>query len=386
LDKVPEITSKLPHIGTTIFTVMSKMAADFDAINLSQGFPDFPVSSLLTDLVTEAMKQGHNQYSPMQGLPQLREVIGEMLKSSYNWGGDPQEEITITDGATEAIYSCITALINPGDEVIVLEPAYDCYNPTILLCGAKPIPILLNTGDFSVPWEKVEAKITRNTRMIIVNSPHNPTGSLLAEVDLQELDRIASVHNLFVLSDEVYERIIFDDYKHESVLKHRGLQNRAIAVFSFGKTFHATGWKVGYIVASENIMREIRKVHQFVTFSVNTPVQWALAEFLKDSSNYLHLSAFYEEKRDFFLNQIKESRFKVLPCHGSYFQTLSYEGLSDLDDVAMAEWLTREHKLASIPISVFCSKELNFKQKLLRFCFAKNEDTLEKAAEILCKI
>jgi len=260
------------------------------------------------------------------------------------------------------------------------------YNPAILLSGGTPIPILLNDGDFSVPWEKVEASISNRTRMIIVNSPHNPSGCVFGKDDLQQLERIATKNNLVVLSDEVYEKIIFENRQHESVLKYPKLRSRAVATFSFGKTFHATGWKVGYVVAPENIMREIRKVHQFVTFSVNTPVQWALAEFLKDPENYVHLSSFYEDKRDFFLNKIKESSFKPIGCLGTYFQTLSYEGLSDLDDVAMAEWLTKEHKLASIPISVFCSQELNYNQKLLRFCFAKNEDTLEKAAEILCRI
>ena len=362
------------------------MAADYGAINLSQGFPDFDVSPKLTGLVTEAMKRGYNQYAPMQGLPELRISIGETLTSSYLWEGDSLENITVTAGATEALYSCISALIHPGDEVIVFEPAYDSYLPAVELNGGIGVPLPLNSNDFSIPWDRVEESINGQTKMIIINSPHNPTGSVLSGSDLETLERIAEKYDLFVLSDEVYDRIIFDNVPHESVLRYKELRKRSAAVFSFGKTFHATGWKVGYIVAPEPIMEEIRKTHQFITFSVNTSMQWALAQFLKDPENYLHLGAFYQKKRDFFLNAISKSRFEPKNCSGTYFQTLSYEGISKLDDVSLAEKLTKENKIASIPISVFSSQKNRNDQKLLRFCFAKSEETLEKASKILCRI
>lgn len=362
------------------------MAADHGAINLSQGFPDFQVSSRLTGLVNEAMQKGFNQYAPMQGLPELRSAIGESLGLSYSWNGDPLEEITVTAGATEALFSCISALIGAGDEVIVFEPAYDSYLPAIELNGGHGIPILLNSQDFSIPWEKVKAAITSRTRMIMINSPHNPTGSVLSSADLEILETLAEEHDLFVLSDEVYDRIIFDSTPHESVLSYPNLRKRSAAVFSFGKTFHATGWKVGYVVAPEALSVEIRKTHQFITFCVNTSVQWALAQYLKDPKNYLRLGSFYQKKRDFFLDVITDSRFRPLPCRGTYFQTLSYDGISDMDDVTLSEKLTKENKIASIPVSVFCSPQNRTNEKLLRFCFAKGEDTLEKAGEILCKI
>ena len=380
------IQSKLPHVGTTIFTVMSKMASDYGAINLSQGFPDFEVSSKLTGLVTEAMKQGHNQYAPMQGLPEFRKVIGEVIEKSYQWEGNSLEEITVTAGATEALFSCITALIHPGDEVIVFEPAYDSYLPAIELNGGRGIPVLLNLNDFSIPWEKVEEAMTERTRMIIINSPHNPTGSVLSRSDLENLERVAEKYDLFVLSDEVYDRIVFDNTRHESVLRYSKLRKRSAAVFSFGKTFHATGWKVGYIVAPEKYTQEIRKTHQFVTFSVNTSMQWAMTRYLQDPENYLNLGTFFQHKRDFFLEAISSSRFSPMDCKGTYFQTVSYEGISDMDDISLAEKLTKENKVASIPLSVFCSPQNKTGQKLLRFCFAKSEETLEKAANILCKI
>ena len=305
-----KIQSKLPEVGTTIFTVMSKMAADEGAINLSQGFPDFEVSPRLTSLVSEAVSNGYNQYAPMPGLPELLASIGDSIQNTYGWNGDPMSEITVTAGATEALYSCITALIREGDEVIVFEPAYDCYIPAIKLNGGNAVPILLNDDDFSIPWEKVKSAINSKTRMIIVNTPHNPTGSVLSASDLSTLEQLAENHDLFVLSDEVYDRIIFDGISHESVLKYPKLRNRSAAVFSFGKTFHATGWKVGYVVAPEYISREIRRTHQFITFSVNTAMQWALAQFLKDPENYENLGSFYQEKRDFFLEVMAESRFR----------------------------------------------------------------------------
>ena len=365
---------------------MSKMAADEGAINLSQGFPDFEVSPKLTGLVTEAMKKGFNQYAPMQGLPDLLISIGDSLTSTYGWGGDPMSEITVTAGGTEGLYSCISALIRDGDEVIIFEPAYDSYIPAIKLNGGKAIPIRLDEADFSIPWDKVKSALNDRTRMIMINTPHNPTGSVLSQQDLKMLEQTAVDHDLFILSDEVYDRIIFDDIRHESVLRYPGLRDRSAAVFSFGKTFHATGWKVGYIVAPEYLTREIRRTHQFITFSVNTSMQWALAQYLKDPENYEHLGSFYQKKRDFFLEIMSGSRFKPKPCHGTYFQTFSYDGISDLDDVSLAEKMTRENKVASIPVSVFCSPQNRTGQKLLRFCFAKGEETLEKAGNILCRI
>jgi methionine transaminase len=378
------IKSRLPEVGTSIFTVMSKMALEHQAINLSQGFPDFPVSEKLIDLIHKNMRAGNNQYAPMPGVPVLRKVIAEVIDKTYSRPTDFESEITITAGGTEAIFSIIAALVNQGDEVIVFDPAYDSYGPAIRLNGGIPIHINLKPPHFAIDWQEVKSKITSHTRMIMVNTPHNPTGAVLSENDLSSLQEIAIEHNLIVLSDEVYERIIFDGLVHQSILKFPKLRERSIAVFSFGKTFHATGWKVGYVVAPENITREIRKAHQFVTFSVNTPTQFALAEYMADPENYLSLGKFYQQKRDFFLEQIKGSSFNSLPCRGSYFQLLSYEGLSKKTETEMAEWLTKERKLAPIPVSAFYKDGSD--QQLLRFCFAKGESTLEKAGKILRQI
>jgi methionine transaminase len=378
------IKSRLPEVGTSIFTVMSKMALEHQAINLSQGFPDFPVSEKLIDLIHQNMKAGHNQYAPMPGVPALRKVIAEVIDKTYQRSTDFETEITITAGGTEAIFSTIAALVNQGDEVIVFDPAYDCYDPAIRLNGGIPVHINLRPPHFAIDWQEVKSKITSHTRMIMVNTPHNPTGAALSENDLLLLQEIALAHNLLVLSDEVYERIIFDGLAHQSILKFAALREQSIAVFSFGKTFHATGWKVGYVVASENITREIRKAHQFVTFSVNTPTQFALAEYMTDPENYLHLGKFYQQKRDFFLAQIKGSSFEVLPCFGSYFQLLSYKTISQKKETEMAEWMTKEKKLAPIPVSAFYKHGSD--QQLLRFCFAKGEQTLERAGEILRRI
>jgi methionine transaminase len=382
------IKSRLPEVGTSIFTVMSKMALEHQAINLSQGFPDFPVSEKLIDLIHKNMRAGHNQYAPMPGVPMLRKVIAEVIGKTYSRPTDFENEITITAGGTEAIFSTIAALVSPGDEVIVFDPAYDCYDPAIRLNGGVPVHINLSPPTFAIDWQEVKSKITSHTQMIMINTPHNPTGAVLTENDLWTLEEIALANNLIVLSDEVYERIIFDGLEHQSILKFPKLRAQSIAVFSFGKTFHATGWKVGYVVAPENITREIRKAHQFVTFSVNTPTQFALAEYLADPENYLHLGKFYQQKRDFFLAQIKGSSFEIMPCHGSYFQLLSYKGISQKKEMPagrtdreMAEWMTKEKKLAPIPVSVFYKDGSD--QKLLRFCFAKGEKALEKAGVIL---
>jgi methionine aminotransferase len=375
------VKSRLPEVGTSIFSVMSKMALEHQAINLSQGFPDFPVSEKLIELIHQNMKDGHNQYAPMPGVPSLRKVIAEVITATYQRPTDFETEVTVTAGGTEAIFSTIAALIGSGDEVILFDPAYDCYDPAIRLNGGIPFHLNLKPPHFAIDWQEVQDKITPNTKMIMVNTPHNPSGAVLNESDMLALQKIALKHDLIVLSDEVYERIIFDGISHQSVLKYPDLAKRSIAVFSFGKTFHATGWKVGYTVASEELTREIRKTHQFITFSVNTPIQFALAEYLKESKNYMYLGKFYQQKRDFFLGQIRGSSLKPLPCFGSYFQLLSYDGVSTKNEMEMAAWMTKEKGLAPIPVSAFYKDGSD--QKLLRFCFAKSDTTLESAGKIL---
>ena len=375
------IESRLPDIGTSIFTVMSKMAMDYGAINLSQGFPDFPIDQKLIDLVNKAMKEGHNQYAPMPGLPILKKKIAELVEVSFNRPTNPETEIVITAGATEGIYSMIGALIKPGDEVIMFDPSYDSYDPVVRLNNGVPVHINLYPPDFSIPWEEVRAKINPKTKAIMINTPHNPTGAVLSDDDLKKLSALANEFDLLVFSDEVYERIIFDGCEHNSVLKYPELKERCVAVFSFGKTFHATGWKIGYTVANPTLTTEIRKAHQFVTFAVNTPIQTALAEYLNDFSTVTSLGKFYEQKRDFFLKAIKGCSFKPLPCKGSYFQLLSYEGSSNESDIAFNERMTKDLKVASIPVSVFYKDGTD--KKLLRFCFAKREETIERAANIL---
>jgi methionine aminotransferase len=379
-----QINSRLPEVGTSIFTVMSRLALEQGAINLSQGFPDFPVSEELVELIYKNMKAGNNQYAPMPGTPLLRQSIADVVMKTYQRPTDSETEITITAGGTEALFATISALVKAGDEVILFDPAYDSYNPSIRLNGGIPVHIKLKPPHFSIDWQEVKNKITSHTRMIMINTPHNPTGSVLSEQDLKTLEQIALDNNIIVLSDEVYERIIFDDQQHQSVLKFPKLAAQSVAVFSFGKTFHATGWKVGYAVAPESLTKEIRKAHQFITFSVNTPVQLALAEYLNTPDHYLQLGKFYQRKRDFFLDQIRGSSFKPLPCFGSYFQLVSYDGVSDKNEMEMAEWMTREKKLAPIPVSAFYNDKAD--HKLLRFCFAKGEETLEKAGAILRKL
>ncbi len=363
---------------------MSRMALEHGAINLSQGFPDFPVSQELIELIYKNMKEGHNQYAPMPGVPALRKAIAEVVETTYNRLTDFETEVTITAGGTEALFSTIAALVKEGDEVIVFDPAYDSYDPSIRLNGGSPIHIKLKPPHFSIDWQEVREKITSRTKMIMINTPHNPTGTVMEESDLKSLEKLALEFGLIVLSDEVYERIIFDGKEHQSVLKYPALSSQSVAVFSFGKTFHATGWKLGYTVAPEILTREIRKAHQFITFSVNTPVQLALAEYLTNPDNYLHLGAFYQQKRDFFLAQIKGSSLKPLPSYGSYFQLLSYDSVSELKEAEMAEWMTKEKKLAPIPVSAFYQEKDD--HKLLRFCFAKGEETLAKAGTILRKL
>ena len=378
------LISRLPDVGTSIFTVMSKMALEHEAINLSQGFPDFPVDPQLIQLVNKAMHDGHNQYAPMPGLPALKKKLAGLIQITYRCEVDPDTEILISAGGTQAIYSTVSAFVQAGDEVIIFDPCYDCYDPAVRLNGGVPVHINLTPPGFSIPWDEVRSKINHRTRAIIVNTPHNPCGSVLSEQDMKTLSGIASEFDLLVFSDEVYERIIFDGKAHNSVLKYPELRQRSVAIFSFGKTFHTTGWKTGCTIAPPQLTTEIRKAHQFIVFSVNTPIQMALAEYLENISNVLSLPKFYQAKRDFFLEQIKGCSFKPLPCFGSYFQLLSYEGTSRESDWGMAERLTKEFKIASIPVSVFYQDKSD--HKLLRFCFAKKEETLMKAGEILRKL
>jgi methionine aminotransferase len=379
-----QIQSRLPDVGTSIFSVMSKMALEHNAINLSQGFPDFSIDKKIIELVTRFMNEGYNQYAPMPGVPALKQVIASVIKKTYSLDLDPENSITITAGATEALYAAIAAFVTQGDEVIVFDPAYDSYDPAIRLNGGIPVHINLKFPEFSIDWEQVEKTISSKTRMIVVNTPQNPSGAVLSAEDLRQLERLVLKHNLIVLSDEVYERLIYDNNTHHSVLSSPGLASRSIAVFSFGKTFHATGWKCGYTVSPEHLNSEIRKIHQFMVFSVNTPVQWALSVYMGDENNYIHLGSFYQRKRDFFLQQLKGSSFEPLPSRGSYFQLLSYRNISDKQDVAMAEELTKKFKVASIPVSVFYKDATD--NRILRLCFAKREETLEKAGEILRKL
>jgi methionine transaminase len=376
-----KIQSRLPDIGTSIFTVMSKMALDHGAINLSQGFPDFSIDKKIIELVNRFMLEDYNQYAPMQGIPAFRNVIAKVIHESFNNPINPETEVTITSGATEGIYAVISAFITPGDEVIVFDPSYDSYNPVIRLNGGIPVHINLRYPDFSVDWDLVQKKISSRTRMIIINTPHNPSGSVLHENDLKELEAVVLKHNILVLSDEVYERLIFDGIRHESVLRYPGLASQSLAVFSFGKTFHATGWKMGYVAGPAYLMEEVRRTHQFIVFSVNTPIQLALSQYMKEPDHYLSLGKFYQKKRDFFLGQIKGSSFEPLACRGSYFQILSYKNISKKTEVEMAEELTTRFKVAAIPVSVFYQDRSE--HNILRFCFAKKEETLEKACAIL---
>ncbi|NTW33169.1 MAG: methionine aminotransferase [Bacteroidetes bacterium] len=378
------IQSKLSNVGTSIFAVMSQLANEHNAINLSQGFPDFDCSNKLKSLVYEYMKRGFNQYAPMQGIIPLREAIAEKTKSIYSVEYNPETEITVTAGATEALFSAISAFVKEGDEVIVFEPAYDSYVPAILLNGGIPIYGKLSGPDYKINWDETQKMVSQRTRMIIINSPHNPTGSVLAAEDMKRLEKITKNTNIIILSDEVYEHIIFDKLQHQSVCRYPKLMERSIVISSFGKTFHTTGWKTGYCVAPGNLMSEFRKAHQFVVYASNTPVQYAVADFLKDKNNYSELNDFYQKKRDYFNNALKSSRFKITPSSGTYFQLLDYSNISDEKEFDFAVRLTKEYKIASIPVSVFYHKK--DENRVLRFCFAKGEATIDKAAEILCKI
>jgi methionine transaminase len=373
--------SKLPNVGTTIFTVMSKLAADTGAINLSQGFPDFDCDPALVDAVARHMREGRNQYAPMQGVPALRQAIAAKFQSLYGAGYDPDTEVTVTSGGTEAIFDAVAAIVHPGDEVIVFEPCYDSYVPAIEVNGGRAVVVSLRYPEYAVPWDDVRAAITPRTRMIMLNSPHNPTASILGAGDLSRLAEVVDATDIAIVSDEVYEHIIFDGARHESMARYDALRARSFIVGSFGKTYHVTGWKVGYVVAPAALMAEFRKVHQFVTFSTITPVQHALAEFLDQKRGYPELANFYQRKRDLFLELIAGSRWKPLPSRGTYFQLLDYSAITAESDMDFALRLTREHGVASIPTSAFLYKEPP--PLALRFCFAKKDDTLRAAADRL---
>ncbi len=378
------ISSKLPKNGQSIFAVMSELAAEQDAINLSQGFPDFKPDSQLTKLVAEGMRKGFNQYAPMPGLLDLRHIIAEKTEDLYNIQYSALNEVTVVPGATYGIFAAISAVIKEDDEVILFEPAYDCYVPAIELNGGKPIRVELKFPNFSIDWAEVAKLVTFKTKMIIINTPHNPSGCILTADDMKQLTKLVHGSDIIILSDEVYEHIIFDNKRHESVALYPELAERSFIVSSFGKTYHTTGWKMGYILAPENLTRELRKVHQYLAFSTSSPMQYAYSKILLNPKTYTGLSSFYQEKRDYFVELVQGSRFGIQPCHGSYFQLLKYDKITDERDEDFAKRLTIEHKIASIPISVFYRNKTD--NNVLRFCFAKSNKTLEKAAEILCSI
>ena len=378
------IHSKLPDVGTTIFTVMSSLAAELGAVNLGQGFPDYPMSEELVSLVAQAMREGHNQYVHMNGLPALRSVLAEKIEGLYGVAIDPETQITVTPGGTYAIYTALTTVLGPGDEVIVFEPAYDSYIPNIEINGAVAVRIDLRFPDYRIDWEQVRRRITPRTRMILLNSPHNPTGAVLREDDMAELRAVVAGTDILIHSDEVYEHLIFDGIPHQSILRYPDLLERAFVSFSFGKIYHCTGWKLGYSVASPALMKEFRKVHQFNCFSCNSPMQFGLARFLAKRDSYLTLGAFMQQKRDYFARLMSATRFTALPSYGSYFQLYKYDRISDEPDAAFAIRITKEYGVATIPVSVFYKSGKD--DRVVRFCFAKKESTLDAAVERLIKI
>lgn len=376
--------SKLPHTGTTIFTVMSALANEYKAVNLGQGFPDFPMNSELTALVNDAMNAGYNQYVPMAGFMSLREGIAEKAGNLYGINLNPDTEITITPGATYAIYTALTTILHPGDEVIVFEPAYDSYIPNIELNGAKAIPIPLNETDYSIDWQLVRAAITPQTKAILINSPHNPTGSVLSEEDIRQLHDLVQHTEIFIVSDEVYEHLIYDGYQHHSMLRYPALFERSFVCFSFGKTYSCTGWKLGYCIAPALLTAEFRKVHQFNAFTCNSPMQVALSTFIRQPEHYLELGPSMQRHRDYFLEQMKGSRFKFLPSHGSYFICADYHDISEETDDQFVQTLTREAGVALIPLSAFYQHKRV--SHTVRFCISKKMETLALAAERLSKL
>jgi methionine aminotransferase len=379
-----KLTSKLPNLSLTIFSEMTQLADMHGAINLSQGFPDYAVPEELTALVANYMQQGYNQYAPMQGVQHLREQIAAKVLELYGAKYDPAREITVTSGATEALFAAITAVVREGDEVIVLEPAYDSYTPVISLCGGIPVYVQMEFPEYRIAWNDLRDAISEKTRAIILNSPHNPTGAVLTRDDISSLIQIVQDSNIVIISDEVYEHILFDGCTHQSMASYPQLAERSFVISSFGKTYHATGWKIGYCLAPVELSREVQKIHQYLTFASNTPVQHAFAEFMQKKEVYLELSEFYQQKRDKFLASIEESRFKALPCKGTYFQMLDYSEITDEPDLEFARRLTTDFGVAAIPPSVFYHRRNDY--KVLRFCFAKKDETLQQAAERLCEI
>ncbi len=376
--------SKLPQTPTTIFTEMSHLATKLGAINLSQGFPNFDTSPILIGLVEKYMKMGFNQYAPMQGAPALRQVLSSSFEAIHNSFYDPETEITITSGATQAVFTAITTVVGKGDEVIVVEPAFDIYVPSIIMNGGVPRFIKLQTPDYKINWDEFAALINSKTRLIIINTPHNPTSSVLNEADMLELQKLTNGTDIAIVSDEVYEHMIFDGMQHQSVCRFEGLKQRSFLIGSFGKTFHVTGWKTGFCMAPKYLMSEFRKIHQNVVFAGNHPMQLAISEFMQDNTNYINNNQFYQEKRDYFEGLMKESRLKAIPSAGTYFQLYSFGEISDETDMEFVMRITREFGVATIPLSYFYSDK--FDNKTIRVCFAKTNETLEKAAERLCKI
>ena len=380
------LVSRLPQVGTTVFTQMSQLALEHDAVNLGQGFPDFACDPKLVELVAEAMRAGHNQYAPMTGMPVLRQAIAAKIEATYGHRYDANTEITITVGASQAIHTAILAVVHPGDEVIVIEPAYDCYAPAIALAGGVVVPVAMRFDEagFSVPWDEVAAAVTPRTRMIVMNTPHNPTGTILRQADLDALAAIVDGTSILVLSDEVYEHMVYDGEPHASASRHPVLAERAFVVSSFGKAFHVTGWKIGHVAAPAALMTEFRKVHQYNVFCVTAPMQHAIAAYLEDPAPWRDLPAFYQAKRDLFRAGLAGSRFTLLPSDGTYFQCVRYDAISDLSEADFARWLTTEIKVAAIPVSAFYGQPKE--SRVVRFCFAKKDETLQLALERLGRL
>ncbi|MFG6489942.1 methionine aminotransferase [Roseateles sp. BYS78W] len=380
---MPALPAKLPNTGTTIFTVMSALAAEHGAVNLGQGFPDFGADPVLLQAVTDAMAAGHNQYPPMTGVPALRQAIAAKLNGLYGSAYDADRDITVTAGGTQGLITALHACVGAGDEVIILEPAYDSYDPAIRLAGAVPVGVPM-TGDYRIDWAAVRAAITPRTRALVINTPHNPSGRVATSDDLRELERIAEAHDLFVVSDEVYEHMVFDGAPHESVARFPGLRERSFLVSSFGKTFHVTGWKVGFVAAPPALSAAFRRLHQYTVFTVHTPTQHALAAYLADPAPWQGLSGFYQAKRDAFRAALAETGLKLLPCEGTYFQTVDYRALSDRSELDFAKWLTTEIGVAAIPLSVFYQQPQE--RRHVRFCFAKRDETLAEATRRLARL
>jgi methionine aminotransferase len=382
----PALQSKLPAVGTTVFTLMSALAAEHGAVNLGQGYPDFDCDPALPALVADAMRAGHNQYPMMTGAPALRQAVAAKIAAQYGTSYNPASEITITAGATQALTTAILCCVHAGDEVIVIEPAYDSYLPAIALAGAIPVPVAMQLGDqgYTVPWQQVAAAVTPRTRLIIINTPHNPTGSVLRGADIAALADIVRGTDVLILSDEVYEHMVYDGQRHESLCRHPELAARSFVVSSFGKTYHVTGWKIGYVAAPAALSAEFRKVHQYNVFSVNTPMQHGIADYMANPAPYLELPAFYQRKRDLFRSGLKKSRFTLLPADGTYFQCVRYDAISSILEAEFAQWLTTEIKVAAIPVSAFYRQARE--SGIVRFCFAKQDQTLALALERLARL